>query len=55
MRRLTLVALTLAAAVPAPLAQTPTGPRAVEPPFAFVESSIREARSGSREPSKSSI
>lgn len=46
MRRLTLVLLILAAAVHLPLAQTPTGPRSVEPPFAYVESTVREARAG---------
>ena len=46
MRRLTLALPIVAAIVPMSLAQSPTGPRPVEPPFAFVESSIREARSG---------
>jgi hypothetical protein len=46
MRRLTLVVLMLAAVVHASVAQSPTGPRAVEPPFAFIESSVRVARAG---------
>ncbi len=32
--------------VPGVLAQAPTGPRPVEPPFAFLESRIREAKPG---------
>jgi len=46
MRRLTLALLIVAAIVPVSRAQSPTGPRPVEPPFALVESSIREAISG---------
>jgi hypothetical protein len=46
MRRLTIVLLMLAAVTRSPLAQSTTGPRAVEPPFAFIESSVRDARPG---------
>jgi hypothetical protein len=46
MRRLVVATLMAVGAVPAIIAQTPAGPRPVEPPFVLVESTIREARSG---------
>lgn len=48
MRRLTLVLLMIAAVDDSSLAQSPTGPRAVEPPFAFIEASVRDARPGAQ-------
>jgi len=46
MRHLALALLTAAGLTSGALAQSPTGPRPVEPPFALLESTIREARSG---------
>lgn len=46
MRHLALAWLTAAGLTSGALAQSPTGPRPVEPPFALLESTIREARSG---------
>lgn len=46
MRDALLALLIAVAVVPAPRAQSPTGPRAAEPPFAFIESTVREAKPG---------
>jgi hypothetical protein len=46
MRRLVLALLAATSLTPATLAQAPTGPRPVEPPFALLESTVREARPG---------
>lgn len=48
MRRLTLVVLMFVAVDHAPLAQSPSGPRPVEPPFALIQSTVREARPGAQ-------
>jgi hypothetical protein len=46
MRRLVLALLIVASAASGSRAQAPTGPRPVEPPFVFLESSSRQARPG---------
>ena len=46
MRRPILAMLIVAAAASGSRAQAPTGPRPVEPPFVFLESSTRQAKSG---------
>lgn len=46
MRCLVLTLLAAAAVAPAATAQSPTGPRPVEPPFVLIESRIREAKPG---------
>jgi hypothetical protein len=46
MQSLLVSVVTVAIAVPVVLAQSPTGPRPVEPPFAYIESRIREATPG---------
>ena len=46
MRRLFLTLLIVAVAAPGSRAQAPVGPRPVEPPFVFLESSTRQAKPG---------
>jgi hypothetical protein len=46
MRRLVLTLLVVVVAAPGFRAQAPVGPRPVEPPFVFLESSTRQARPG---------
>jgi hypothetical protein len=46
MRRLFLTVLIVAVAAPGSRAQTPVGPRPVEPPFVFLESTTRQAKPG---------
>lgn len=46
MRRVAIASVIAASVIALPGAQSPTGPRPVEPPFGFIESTIREAIPG---------